>query len=151
MKFLYLLACLIFSGEVQSNPIIIHHSHDFIWWWGVGRDGMPIWYGFITALIGLSLEFIFIWLYLRHRIQRLGGMFIGINSITFPITQLIAYPVGVLSELMPIIGEKLFYNRNNDFKRMGYRGWALIIAGNALSWLVGYLSTHIYFKYLYET
>jgi hypothetical protein len=149
-RLLYLLALLLISVEVQGNPIIIHHSHDFIWWWGIRQGDIPLWYGLITALIGLSLEFLFLWSFLRRKIQNVGIKFIGINSITFPITQVLAYFTGFLSELVPIITEKLFYNRNKDFMSIGYRGWLVIIVGNALSWFIGYLSTHVYMKYLYE-
>ena len=145
------LALLLVVSVANANPIVIHHSHDFIWWWGIWQGKIPICYGLITAFISLSIEFLFLWLLLRHKIEKLGIKFVGINSITFPITQFAAYNTGVLSELIPIIVEKVFYNRSKGFKCMGYKGWVFVIVGNAISWFVGYLSTYIYLNYLYES
>lgn len=47
-------------------------------------------------------------------------------------------------EFFPIIIEKLFYNRNASFKDTGKKGWVIVVSGNFLSWLVGFIIIEVY-------
>lgn len=102
---LHLLPLLFLPFTVLANPIVIHHSHDFLWWWGISQGEIPLSYGLFTAMIGLSLEYVLLRTFLKHQIHHLGRKFIFINSLTFPLTQILAYYTGFLSELLPIISE----------------------------------------------
>ena len=138
------------SLNASANPIIINFSHDFLWsvtLWGE----MPLWVPILAAVVALLAEFFFVKALIGRdvpKIQNFGVKFVIIHSVTFPLTQFAALWLGPISELIPVLGEKCFYNRDKSFKSWGYKGWLVVICSNVLSYFIGYLVGEIYVQSL---
>jgi hypothetical protein len=150
-KILILALLLLLIPDANANPIVINYSHDFLWFSSV--YGMtPIWIPIATSLFALMLEFIALKLLVGTRMSKIsnvGRKFVIINSVTFPATQVVAFWLGPVSEFLPIVAEKLFYNRDNQFKAWGYKGWLVVIGVNLLSYLAGIVFSEIYLRVAY--
>lgn len=133
-------------GIASANPIIINHSHDFLWI-SSAYGHIPFWYAALATICALFIEYLALKALSgsqEPKIAKLGRKFLTINSVTFPLTQVIAFWLGPFSEILPIVGEKLFYNRDKRFKSWGYKGWLAILSVNLLSYLVGLLFAAAY-------
>jgi hypothetical protein len=147
-KFLTILPLLLLCAPAGANPIAINHSHDFLWIFSAYGQ-IPLWYAILAAACALFLEYLALKALagLREpKIAKLGRNFIIINSVTFPLTQVIALWLGPFSEILPIVGEKLFYNRDKRFKSWGYKGWLVIFGVNLLSYLAGFIFVAAYLR-----
>jgi len=144
---IYIFIGLLISATCFANPIVINTVFDFHSLSGVLREH-PIWLAVLAAIVALPIEYYVIKLLLKRYAIKIDGFwkkFIVIHCITFPVTQLIAIYTGYISELFPVIVEKLFYNRNASFKDGGNKSWGIVILGNLLSWLIGFVIIEGYF------
>jgi len=150
-QFLILALLLLLSAEASANPIVINYSHDFLWFTSVyGKT--PIWIPIVTSLFALLLEYIALKLLVgikEPKIRNFGAKFVVVNSVTFPATQVVAFWLGPLSEFLPVVAEKLFYNRDKKFKEWVYKGWLVVIGVNLLSYLAGIVFTELYLRVVY--
>jgi len=138
---IFIFVGLLISVTCFANPIVINNIYDFHWLSGVLHKH-PIWLAVFVAIVAFPAEYYVIKILLRRNAIKIEGFwkkFFFIHCISFPLTQFIALYAGYISELFPVIVEKLFYNRNASFKDSLKKGWIIVILGNLTSWLIGFV------------
>ena len=143
-----LVIALLIGAPCYANPIILNISHDGLWYLGL-TGGMPVWIAIVSSAVALALEFALVEALVTRpekRITRFGRKFVGIHCLTFPATQFLALFFGPVTEIFPIVVEKLFYNRSESFRAWGYKGWFVVVLGNIVSWLTGFIFSEIYWR-----
>ncbi len=151
-KLLTPVLLLFLGSQAIANPIVINYSHDFLWYTSVYQD-TPLWIPIVSSILAVALEFIALRFLVQigePKIDNLRKKFLIINSVTFPLTQIAAFWFGPASELIPIIVEKLFYNRDTKFKEWGHKGWLAVIGVNLFSYAVGILFSELYLRVAYS-
>ena len=143
-----LLVGVMFASACYANPILINFSHDELW--GMSIYGpIPLWIPIAAGVAAIAVEFLVLRTLVGGddpKIQQFGRKFAAIHVVTFPLTQVVSFFMGPITEVMPIVLEKLFYSRDPKFKAWGRKGWFVVVLGNLCSWLIGFTAAELYWS-----
>ena len=136
-----LLVLLVFGQSLLANPIVVIPARG-------GPGDLVLWKQIIIIAISLSMECLALIVLLRSATGARFGTtlkaFLLVHLVSYPVTLLLAKPLGLSAEVFPLVFEPWFFAQVSGLSVRD--SWKAVLRSNLLSFLLGLSLPHVWVR-----